>query len=79
MFFCPQHKTKGMPIRTTAARPGSCLVEESYFCQLCHDREAGIDLLAAALQVVEFSDEEFFDEPLREQFAENAKKVALQG
>ncbi|CAN0591112.1 unnamed protein product, partial [Ectocarpus sp. 12 AP-2014] len=41
MFFCPQHKTKGMPIRTTDGRPGSCLVEESYFCQLCQDREAG--------------------------------------
>ncbi|CAN0447592.1 unnamed protein product, partial [Ectocarpus fasciculatus] len=37
------------------------------------------DLLAAALQVVEFSDEEFFDEPLRKHFAENAKKVARQG
>ncbi|CAN0226439.1 unnamed protein product, partial [Ectocarpus fasciculatus] len=68
LFFCPQHRAKGMPIRTKDARPGSCLLEESYFCQLCQDREAGIDLLAAALQVVEFSDEEFFNEPLREQF-----------
>ncbi|CAN0561177.1 unnamed protein product, partial [Ectocarpus sp. 12 AP-2014] len=47
--------------------------------QLCQDREAGVDLLAAALQVVEFSDEEFLDEHLREQFAENAEKVARQG
>ncbi|CAM9667225.1 unnamed protein product [Ectocarpus sp. 8 AP-2014] len=79
IFFCPQHKTKGMPVRTTEGRPGSCLVEESYFCQLCQDREAGIDILAAALQVVEFSDEKFLDEPLQEQFAENAEKVARQG
>ncbi|CAM9521530.1 unnamed protein product [Ectocarpus sp. 12 AP-2014] len=79
LFFCPQHKTKGMPIKKTDAPAGSGLVEESYFCPLCQDREAGIDLLAAALQVVEFSDEEFFDEPLRQKFAENAEKVARQG
>ncbi|CAM9136686.1 unnamed protein product, partial [Ectocarpus sp. 4 AP-2014] len=79
MFSCPQHKTKGMPIRTTDAPGGSGLVEESYFCPLCQDREAGVDLLGAALQVVEFSDEEFFDEPLRQKFAENAEKVARQG
>ncbi|CAB1118449.1 unnamed protein product [Ectocarpus sp. CCAP 1310/34] len=63
-------------LTSSLPRPGSCLVEESYICQLCQDRAAGIDLLAAALQVLEFSDEKFFDEPLREQFAENAKKVA---
>ncbi|CAM9312171.1 unnamed protein product [Ectocarpus fasciculatus] len=79
IFFCPQHETKGMPIRTTDVRPGSRLVEESYFCPLCQDRATGIDLLAVALQVVKFSDEEFFDAQLREQFAENAKKVARQG
>ncbi|CAN0424446.1 unnamed protein product, partial [Ectocarpus fasciculatus] len=79
IFFCPQHKTKGMPIKKTNAPAGSCLVEQSYFCPLCQDRAAGIDLLAAALQVVEFSDEEFFDEPLRHQFTENANKVARQG
>ncbi|CAN0420532.1 unnamed protein product [Ectocarpus sp. 8 AP-2014] len=79
IFFCPQHKTKGMPIRTTDAPAGSCLVEESYFCPLCQDRAAGVGLLAAALQVVEFSDEEFFDESLRQKFAENAKKVAREG
>ncbi|CAN0187030.1 unnamed protein product, partial [Ectocarpus fasciculatus] len=54
IFFCPQHKTKGMPIKKTNAPAGSGLVEESYFCPLCQDRAAGIDLLAAALQVVEF-------------------------
>ncbi|CAN0383999.1 unnamed protein product, partial [Ectocarpus fasciculatus] len=32
-----------------------------------------------ALQVVGFSDEKFFDAQLREQFAENAEKVVLQG
>ncbi|CAM9963869.1 unnamed protein product [Ectocarpus sp. 12 AP-2014] len=79
IFFCPQHKTKGMPIRTTHAPAGSSLVKESYFCPLCQDREAGVDLLAAALQVVEFSDEEFFDEPLRQKFADIAKKVAREG
>ncbi|CAM9497291.1 unnamed protein product [Ectocarpus sp. 4 AP-2014] len=79
MFSCPRHKTKGMPIRTTDAPAGSGLVEEGYFCPLCQDREAGVDLLAAALQVVKFSDEEFFDEPLRQKFAENAEKVARQG
>lgn len=61
------------------AQPGSRLVEESYFCPLCQDRAAGIDLLAVALQVVEFSDEEFFDEQLCQHFAENAENVALQG
>lgn len=60
------------------AQPGSRLVEESYFCPLCQDRAAGIDLLAVALQVVKFSDDEFFDAQLRQQFAENAEKVALQ-
>ncbi|CAM9138099.1 unnamed protein product [Ectocarpus sp. 12 AP-2014] len=75
-FFCPLHKTNRMKIRTRDARPGSCLVGESDFCKICQDRAAGLDLLAVALQVVEFSDEEFFDERLREQFAE---KMALQG
>ncbi|CAN0458454.1 unnamed protein product, partial [Ectocarpus fasciculatus] len=75
-FFCPRHKRKGMKIRTTNARPGSCLVGESDFCKLCQDRAAGLDLLAVALQVVEFSDEKFFDAQLREQFAE---EVARQG
>ncbi|CAM9712032.1 unnamed protein product, partial [Ectocarpus sp. 8 AP-2014] len=79
LFFCPQHKAKGMPIRTTDAPPGSGLVEESYFCPLCQDPTAGVNLLAAALQIVRFSDEEFFDEPLRQQLAENAKKVARKG
>ncbi|CAN0154525.1 unnamed protein product [Ectocarpus fasciculatus] len=68
-----------MKIRTTNARPGSRLVGESDFCRLCQDRAAALDLLAVALQVVEFSDEEFFDAQLRKQFAENAEKVALQG
>lgn len=51
----------------------------SYFCSRCQERAAGIDILAVALQVVNFSDEEFFDAQLREHFAENAKRVALQG
>lgn len=58
------------------AQPGSRLVEESDFCSRCLNRGAGKDLLAAALQVVEFSDTEFFDEHLRLQFAET---VAGQG
>ncbi|CAM9610550.1 unnamed protein product [Ectocarpus sp. 6 AP-2014] len=75
-FFCPLHKTNGMKIRTKDARPGSSLVGESDFCKLCQDRSAAVGLVAVALQVVEFSDEKFFDEQLREQFA---GKVALQG
>ncbi|CAN0447528.1 unnamed protein product, partial [Ectocarpus fasciculatus] len=65
-FFCPLHKTNRMKIRTADAKPGSCLVGESDFCKLCQDRAAGLGLVAVALQVVEFSDEEFFDARLRE-------------
>lgn len=61
------------------AQPGSRLVEESYFCPLCQDRAAGIDFLAVALQVVRFSDEEFFDAELCRGFAENAENASLQG
>ncbi|CAN0271655.1 unnamed protein product [Ectocarpus sp. 12 AP-2014] len=75
-FFCPLHKTNRMKIRTKDARPGSCLVGESGFCKLCQDRSAALGLVAVALQVVEFSDEKFFDEQLREQFAE---RVPLEG
>eukprot|EP00752_Nemacystus_decipiens_P014355 g12771.t2 len=78
-FCCPLHKTKSMPIRTTDARPGSRLVEASYFCPLCQDRAAGVDFLAVALQVVEFSDEKFFDAELCRGFAENAENMALRG
>eukprot|EP00903_Cladosiphon_okamuranus_P009177 g8765.t1 len=77
-FLCPRHKDKGMPIRTTNAPPGSPLVE-SRFCPLCTDQEAGKDLLAVALQVVEFSDDEFFGAQLCKQFAENAQNAALGG
>lgn len=47
------------------------MVQESHFCPVCPDQAAGKNLLAVALQVVEFSDTEFFDEGLRQQFAEN--------
>lgn len=52
-------------------------MEESYVCPLCQNRDAGKEVLAVALQNVEFSDEEFLDARLREQFAENADQVAL--
>lgn len=61
------------------ARPGSRLVEQGHFCPLCPDRTAGNNLLGVALQVVEYSDTKFSDEQLREQFADNAKRVARQG
>eukprot|EP00752_Nemacystus_decipiens_P011696 g10379.t2 len=77
-FLCPIHKDKGIRINMTDAQPGSPLVENS-FCPLCTDRQAGKNLLAVALQVIEFSDEEFFDAQLCQQFAENAENVAVQG
>lgn len=60
-------------------RPGSRLVPEGHFCPVCADRQAGTDLLGVALQVVEFTDTEFSDAQLREQFADNATRVARQG
>ncbi|CAB1102707.1 unnamed protein product [Ectocarpus sp. CCAP 1310/34] len=81
-FFCPLHKTKRMKIRTKDVSARACRSKYVFFVlrsqkfYLNKDRAAGIDLLAVALQVVEFSDEEFFDESLREQFAE---KMALRG
>eukprot|EP00752_Nemacystus_decipiens_P016125 g14419.t2 len=78
-FFCPKHKEEGMMVKTTEARPGSRLVQESDFCSRCVDRSAGNDLVAVALQVVDFSDEGFVDARLFEQFAEHAEKVALTG
>eukprot|EP00752_Nemacystus_decipiens_P014806 g13180.t1 len=77
-FFCPRHENEGMAITTTDARPGSRLIGESYFCSLCQgNHEAGKDVLAVALQVVGYSDEEFFDARLRGQFSEKAEQVAL--
>ncbi|CAM9558113.1 unnamed protein product, partial [Hapterophycus canaliculatus] len=75
-FFCPVHKDKGMRIRTTDAWPGSPLIKSSCFCPLCKKREAGKGLLAVGLQVVKFSDEEFCDAQLREEFAKNTENVA---
>lgn len=74
-----QSTTMGTPrlLLFGQARPGSSLTDGSVFCPLCPRRQAGgEDLLAVALQVVAFSDTEFFVEQLRQQFAE---KVALQG
>ncbi|CBJ48810.1 LRR-GTPase of the ROCO family, putative pseudogene [Ectocarpus siliculosus] len=78
-FICPRHEDKGMCVLKANARPGSRLVEQGHFCPLCPDRTAGNDLLGVALQVVEYSDTEFSDAQLREQFADNAKRVARQG
>lgn len=59
------------------ARPGSSFLTGRNFCPLCRGcHPEGKSFLAVALQVVKFSDTEFFDEQLREQFAEN---MALQG
>eukprot|EP00903_Cladosiphon_okamuranus_P006504 g6358.t1 len=70
IFFCPLHEKKGMWIRTKNARPGSPLVDEHSFCKLCAEKKAATGLLAVALQVVEFSDDKFFDSELCQQFAE---------
>ncbi|CAM9355194.1 unnamed protein product [Pylaiella littoralis] len=75
-LFCPLHKDMGMPIRTTDAQPGTPLVESSY-CPLCKEEKAGKGLLTVALQTVKFSDEEFFDAKLCQEFANNAENVAL--
>ncbi|CAM9196540.1 unnamed protein product, partial [Sphacelaria rigidula] len=81
-FLCPRHEKEEnwMPIvKHWQARPGSRLIKEGDVCRACPNREAGKEFLAVALQVVEFSDKEFFDEQLREQFAEKAEEVDLEG
>ncbi|CAM9927172.1 unnamed protein product [Laminaria digitata] len=80
-FFCPRHENEGkyMSIRETDdAQPGSRLVEEVYICSLCKGYAACKNLMQVALPVVDFSDTEFFDTQLRDRFAENDRKVALQ-